>query len=82
MILICCLFISQARTMAFRRHKIFACEEKNDMRGGSVAWPKGHTQKCENWGFGTSPASCQRLSFLVCIIGIRTPASRVVVRSK
>lgn len=35
-------FVSQARTMAFSRYKMFACEKQSDMRGGSVVWPKEH----------------------------------------
>lgn len=36
------LFMSQARTMAFSRYKMFACEKHSDMRRGSVVRPKEH----------------------------------------
>lgn len=52
----------------------------------AVVLPKGHSLgfgRCGgNWGFGTSPLAGLRLSFLICMLGIRSPACGLVVRSK
>lgn len=40
--------------------------------------PKGHRlgfgRRGGNWGVRTSPLSGLRLNFLICVLGIRTPA--------
>lgn len=72
------LFVSQAKTVAFSRYSMLARGEKNDMEKAGVQ-PKEHRfgfgQMWWELGFWASSSSRLRLSFLICVTGIRTPAS-------